>query len=110
MAFNQVLMQPACAEVAKPEWWNDAALKTISARVIAASPDDVGSCNMRADVLGGADANVPWEAGPRSVAELREAARCCLQMAKLDPTQKEGHIRDANVLNAQTERQLRSLA
>jgi tetratricopeptide (TPR) repeat protein len=33
--FN-TLSQPYCAKVAKPTWWNDAELKTLSARVLAA--------------------------------------------------------------------------
>jgi hypothetical protein len=39
-AFS-TLTQEACAEVAKPEWWNDEELKALSARVVRAAPDDV---------------------------------------------------------------------
>ena len=46
-------------------------LKALSARVVRAAPDDMQANQMRADVLAGRDA---WEAGPRSAAELREAA------------------------------------
>jgi hypothetical protein len=35
VAFS-MLMQGACAEVAKPEWWNDEGLKALSARVVRA--------------------------------------------------------------------------
>ena len=67
-----MLTQEACAEVAKPEWWNDGGLKALSASVVRAAPDDLGANKMRAYVLAGRmDA---WEAGPRSAAELREAA------------------------------------
>jgi tetratricopeptide (TPR) repeat protein len=66
------LAQEACAEVAKPEWWNDEELKALSARVVRAAPDDVAPHRMRAFVLAGQCA--AWEAGPRSAAELREAA------------------------------------
>ena len=67
-----MLMQDMCAEVAKPEWWSDEGLKALSARVVRAAPDDVPAHQMRAMVLRGwFDA---WEAGPRSAAELREAA------------------------------------
>ena len=38
-AFD-MLTQEACAEVAKPEWWNDEGLKALSARVVRAAPDD----------------------------------------------------------------------
>ena len=64
--------QEACAEVAKPEWWNDEGLKALSARVVLAAPDDEGTHDMRAEVMCGQ--NAAWVAGPRSAAELREAA------------------------------------
>ena len=58
--------------MAKPEWWNDEALKALSARVVRAAPNDQATNAMRAIVLsGGLGA---WGAGPRSAAELREAA------------------------------------
>ena len=68
-----LLAQEACAEVAKPEWWSDEELKALSARVVRAAPDDAGANRMRAIVLRGPLKNA-WEAGPRSAAELREAA------------------------------------
>ena len=76
-AFN-MLMQKECAEVAKPEWWNDEGLKALSARVVRAAPNDEAANLMRAMVLrrdaapGYGDG--AWEAGPRSAAELMEAA------------------------------------
>ena len=48
-----MLTQEACAEVAKPEWWNDEGLKALSARVVRAAPDDVQANQMRAMVLAG---------------------------------------------------------
>ena len=78
-----MLAQEACAEVAKPEWWNDEGLKALSARVVRAAPDEVAANLMRASVLrrrGGA-----WEAGPRSAAELREAATHFERAAALSP-------------------------
>ena len=71
MTFD-VLIQEECAEVAKPEWWNDEGLKALSARVVRAAPDSMTANQMRAVVLSGLDD--AWEAGPRSAAELREAA------------------------------------
>ena len=61
-----------CAEVASPEWWNDKGLKALSARVMRAAPDDLRANEMWAVVLGGQ--SVAWEAGPRSAAELKQAA------------------------------------
>eukprot|EP00964_Phaeocystis_antarctica_P012555 scaffold6926_cov64-Phaeocystis_antarctica.AAC.1 len=66
------LIQKECAEVAKPEWWNDEGLKALSARVVRAAPNIVEAHQMRALVLvGQRDA---WELGPRSAADLKEAA------------------------------------
>ena len=70
-AFD-VLRMDTCAEVAKPEWWNDEGLKALSARVVRAAPRDQPACVMRAVVLSGDDG--AWEAGPRSAVELKEAA------------------------------------
>ena len=70
-AFD-MLRQKECAEVAKPEWWNDEGLKALSARVVRAAPDNMEACHMRGVVLCGQTG--AWEAGPRSAAELKEAA------------------------------------
>ena len=68
-AFNILLTQEACAEVAKPEWWSDEGLKALSASVVRAAPNDIEAHRMRAMVVHGQSS--AWEAGPRSVAELR---------------------------------------
>ena len=52
-------------------WWSDEGLKALSARVVRAAPNDLTHI-MRAVVLSG-QCNA-WEAGPRSAAELEEAA------------------------------------
>ena len=52
LAFT-MLLQEACAEVAKPEWWNDEGLKALSARVVRAAPDNAEANRMRAVVLCG---------------------------------------------------------
>ena len=44
-AFS-MLGQEACAEVAKPEWWNDEELKALSARVVRVAPDDLEAHQM----------------------------------------------------------------
>jgi len=71
-----MLRQEACAEVAKPEWWNDEGLKALSARVVRLVPKDGVAQTMRAAVLCGnqGDWIGDWEVGPRSAAELMEAA------------------------------------
>jgi tetratricopeptide (TPR) repeat protein len=77
------LTREACAEVAKPEWWNDEELKALSARVVRAAPDMVAAHEMQALVLCGQCA--AWEAGPRSAAELKEAATHFDRTAALCP-------------------------
>ena len=78
-----VLTQEVCAEVAKPEWWNDEGLKALSARVVRAAPDHGDANQMRAVVLsvmcGG------WEVGPRSAVELTEAVTHFERAAALCP-------------------------
>jgi tetratricopeptide (TPR) repeat protein len=81
------LNEEACAEVAKPEWWNDEELKALSARVVRAAPDDMHALRMRAIVLRGQFA--AWEAGPRSAAELMEAAVHYDRAAALCPAPAE---------------------
>merc|ERR1740139_1291862 len=70
-AFDELCV-PECAEVAKPGWWNDEALKTLSKRVVRAT-DSLMRHAMRAAVLSGQ--SPAWESGPRSAADLREAAK-----------------------------------
>ena len=65
----------------KPEWWNDDALKELSARVLAAVPDEPIAMAMRAQVLGGTGT---WE-GHRTVAEFKEAARQWRRASELNP-------------------------
>ena len=77
------LVQDACAEVAKPDWWNDEGLKALSARVVRAAPDEVETNRMRAVVLRGLSR--AWEVGPRSAAKLREAAMHYDRAAALHP-------------------------
>ena len=80
--FN-VLLQEGCEEVPKPEWWNDEGLKALSARVVRSAPNDVSANNMRTEVLSGQSSG--WEAGPRSAAELLEAATHSDRAAALCP-------------------------
>jgi len=78
-AFD-LLMTRDCDEMPKPEWWNDEALKALSARLAAlvpgAMPGAHQPCVMRADVLcGDALGKAPWNAEPRTAAEVKEAAK-----------------------------------
>ena len=93
-AFN---MLQGCGEVAKPEWWNDQGLKALSARVVRAAPNEAAANQMRAEVLSRlCDA---WEAGPRTAAELKEAAARYERTAALSnaPAQKASLAVDAAI-------------
>ena len=81
-AFS-MLTKEVCAEVAKPEWWNDEGLKALSARVVRAAPDEAVANQMRGRVLVGQSST--WEAGPRSAAEFRGAAAHYELAAALQP-------------------------
>ena len=71
-AFDR-LTEKECGEAAKPEWWYDDELKVLSGRVVEAAPSYVKANQMRAVVLHGRSSGA-WEVGPRSSAELKEAA------------------------------------
>ena len=87
-----MLVTKECAEVAKPEWWNDQELKALSSRVVRAAPNVMKANDMRALVLSGMLDG--WEVGPRSAAELEEAAThferaaalCCAPAGKAQLT------------------------
>ena len=70
-----MLSREECAEVAKPEWWNDEELKALSERVVEAAPNHVSTNLMRAHVLRGLGDKL-WELGPRSGVDIMEAAAC----------------------------------
>ena len=98
-AFNKLCL-PECAEVAKPGWWNDEALKTLSKAVLRATGSQAGHA-MRAVVLAG---KLPaWESGPRSAADLKEAATHYERAAALTspPGQKCQAESDAAALRRQ---------
>ena len=80
--FN-MLAREVCAEVAKPEWWNDEGLKALSARVVRVAPNNGPALRMQAAVLSGMCDG--WEAGPRSAAELMKAATHYERAAALHP-------------------------
>ena len=71
-AFD-ILTCESCDGVVKPEWWNDEGLKALSAGVLRAAPNEESALDMRANVLSGFSWGT-WEPGPRSAAELEEAA------------------------------------
>tara|TARA_B100000795_G_C22498341_1_gene322972 strand:- start:103 stop:534 length:432 start_codon:yes stop_codon:yes gene_type:complete len=93
----ELLVQEECDEVAKPEWWHDEGLKTLSARAVRAAPNHLAAYCMRAAVLSGLF-YAAWELGPRSAVELWEAATCFERAAALcnAPVGKAGLARDAD--------------
>ena len=101
-AFD-LLKHPDCRETPKPEWWSDEGLKALSARLVALTPDSGDTCSMRARVLrcddnprtyvmrarvlsGDALSKPPWNAGPRTAAEIKEAATWWRRYAKTTRT------------------------
>ena len=95
-----LLKHPDCDEEPKPEWWNDEALKALSARVVALAPDHSHPCAMRARVLcGDALFKVPWNAGPRTAAEIKEAATWFRRAAMVThtPAAKQRHEDNASM-------------
>jgi len=97
-AFD-MLKTPACREVPKPEWWNDEALKALSARLVAVAPEEPHVCSMRARVLcGDALFKAPWNVGLRTAAEIKEAATWYRRAAKTTriPATKLGFERFAS--------------
>ena len=92
----ELLVQEECDEVAKPEWWHDEGLKTLSARAVRAAPNHLAAYCMRAAVLSGLF-YAAWELGPRSAVELWEAATYFERAAALcAPVGKAGLARDAD--------------
>ena len=98
-AFN-MLQLAECAEVAKPGWWNDEALKTLSKAVLRATDSRAGH-GMRAAVLSGQCPS--WESGPRSAADLKEAATHYERAAALTPApvQKRNYESNAAALRSE---------
>jgi len=90
-AFD-MLKSPECDEVPKPEWWNDEGLKALSARVATLAPDKPQSCCMRASVLsGGAHFKASWNVGPRTAAEIKDAAAWYRRSAMVAHTPVDKH-------------------
>jgi len=101
-AFNLHLTDD-CYDAPKPEWWNEEALKALSARVVALAPDHNQTCGMRALVLQGhALGLVPWKAGPRTAAEIKEAAKWYQRAARvtLTPAEKKYYEQNASECDA----------
>ena len=69
----KMLVLNECHDVRKPEWWNEEAIKTLSARIMAAIPDNDDAQLVRALALSGS-AGLSWGPGTRTAVELKEAA------------------------------------
>ena len=78
-----------CVEL-QPDWWNDDALKGYSAKILAAYPPydpELPALMCRAEVMAGhcmPPGRVWWKVGPRTPAELREAAEFYRRAAELE--------------------------
>ena len=84
------LRREECDELAKPEWWNDKALKALSAMVVRAAPDQSIALRMRGVVLSCA--------APADPGELEEAAALFDRTAALEdiPVVKARYARMAD--------------
>ena len=97
-AFD-TLKTKECREVPKPEWWNGEGLKALAARVVAVTPDHHKTSALRAGVLcGGAFCEAPWNVGPRTATEIKEAATWYRRAARgtLTPAGKQLYERAAS--------------
>ena len=75
--------QPDCLGGGPPaSWWTDAALVSLSARVVGARPDLPLAWRMRGEVLSARLGRASWRVGPRSAEELEEAGHA-LQVCTL---------------------------
>ena len=94
MAFDLLIRAP-CDAVARPSWWNDAALLAMSARALQDTPSSPYAISVRTHVLIGimgvgqeqTAGVVPargWPLGGRSAAQLREAAGLLKVQAQLE--------------------------
>ena len=99
-----------------PEWWNDESLKVISNKAVTKLPDLPMSWWMRACVLSMSGDDAQWPATrmrypdrsrvspgpehPRSVAELREAAKCFERAHELEPDTFSNALGLANAARA----------
>ena len=89
-AFNKLLVvsRNRIAEIEFPTWWNDEALLTLSAQVIAADVSYV-TWTMRSAVLSAAG---EWPGvHQRSIEEWKEATRCAFRAYKLGESEREKH-------------------
>lgn len=88
-AAFRVLVHPESDEQEKPAWWGCASLKSLSARAVAAAPNDRRALFFRAQVLSQSKSicGVAWAARSQkeAVGSLREAARCYSLAAELEP-------------------------
>jgi len=86
-AIFSKLIQPQCDGVAKPAWWNDEALLSLSQRVLDSSQQSPAACVMRADVLAGPSQNEWAAAEARTADQLAIAARLYLSVAEANERQ-----------------------
>jgi len=89
MAFD-LLLRPECDGVARPTWWTDKQLLTMSARALADTPDSPYAASVRANVLLGVEGSGiggkprGWPLRARSSAQLREAAVLLKRQASME--------------------------
>jgi hypothetical protein len=94
-----LLLREDCAGEPRPGWWNEPALRALSANVVKWRPTAINAWLMRAAILMRAPylEQVDWrpDTPAEEAADLREAGRCYQQAAKLatERDQKEEWVR-----------------
>jgi tetratricopeptide (TPR) repeat protein len=83
-AFETLKLVDASRAAIKPEWWNDAGLMELSARVAKAAPNYCAAIGMRAEVLSGLGGEA-WGGQRRSATDFSKAANHFEQAASLHP-------------------------
>ena len=89
------------ADMPRPSWWNDGALRAMSLQCLEARPDFVLAWRLRGEVLSARLGEANWPGcAPRSALELMEAGRCLQRAAtfgsdELAPADKAQVVRQA---------------
>lgn len=85
-----LLLQPTCASLPKPAWWNDADLLALSEQALSVAPASYSAVQMRATVLSGVD-SLAWPGSKvgRAPEQIAESCRLLRRAAGLCPTLAE---------------------
>ena len=89
------------ADMPRPAWWNDSALRAMSLQCLESRPDFVLAWRLRGEILSARLGDANWaDCAPRSALELAEAGRCLQRAAtfgsdEIAPADKAQVVRQA---------------